>query len=68
VATAGERFDVRIDRRGDGWRVGIVEEGHVVSERACADLDEARLYASTVRQHADWLSEERFREYYRLEG
>jgi hypothetical protein len=39
-----------------------------VSERACADEAEAELYASTVRQHAGWLSQERFREYYRLEA
>jgi len=38
----------------------------VVHERACRDGAEARLFASTVRQHIYWLSPERFREYYRL--
>ncbi|HSJ50357.1 MAG TPA: hypothetical protein VLA90_03600 [Actinomycetota bacterium] len=40
--------------------------GRVVSSRACRDQAEAGRYASTVRQHARWLSEEKFREYYRL--
>jgi hypothetical protein len=37
-----------------------------VSERACTDQSEARLYASTVEQHIDWLSEDQFRRFYRL--
>jgi hypothetical protein len=40
--------------------------GREVSTRACSDETEARTYASTVRQHAYWLSEAKFREYYRL--
>ena len=40
--------------------------GREVSTRACSDETEARVYASTVRQHAYWLSEDKFREYYRL--
>jgi hypothetical protein len=60
-------FGVRIASDGSGWRVEIVDpEGGVVSDRACRDGDEARTYASTVRQHIYWLSAEKFREYYRL--
>jgi hypothetical protein len=53
---------------GDGgWRVAIVDpDGREVSSRACRDETEARTYASTVRQHARWLSEPAFRRYYRL--
>jgi len=40
--------------------------GREVSARACAHETEAWVYASTVRQHAYWLSEGKFREYYRL--
>jgi hypothetical protein len=39
-----------------------------VSARACRDEVEARTYASTVRQHIEWLSEETFRSYYALGG
>jgi len=57
-------------RGGEGsWRVAILSPaGEVVSERACRDGAEARTYASTVRQHIYWLSAEKFREYYRIEG
>jgi hypothetical protein len=41
-------------------------DGREVSARACRDESEAWTYASTVRQHAYWLSEQKFREYYRL--
>ena len=41
--------------------------GATVSERACRDEAEARIYASTVRQHIEWLSEEKFAQYYALE-
>jgi hypothetical protein len=52
---------------GGGWRVLIVDaEGVAVSERACTDEVEARTFASTVEQHIHWLSEEKFRRYYRL--
>lgn len=59
------RVDVRhVD---GGWSVVIVDpRGRGVSTRACRDETEAWTYASTVRQHAYWLSEEKFREYYRL--
>jgi len=61
------RYAVRVDRREGGWSVRILDPGGTqVSERACADEAEARTYASTVRQHVYWLSEERFRQYYRL--
>jgi hypothetical protein len=50
-----------------GWIVTIVDpDGREVSERACRDETEANTFASTVRQHAGWLSEGRFREIYRI--
>jgi len=59
------RVVVRDDR--DGWRVTIIDpSGRPVSERACRDEVEARTLASVVRQHIYWLSERKFREYYRL--
>ena len=63
---AGENgYDVRIEDAPSGWRVVIRDpEGHVVGERPCSDGAEARIYASTVRQHIYWLSPEKFREYY----
>jgi hypothetical protein len=54
-------------RDAGGWIVAIVDPaGREVSSRACTDDVEARTYASTVRQHVEWLSEPRFREYYQL--
>jgi len=41
-------------------------DGRDVSARACRDETEAWTYASTVRQHVYWLSDEKFREYYRI--
>ncbi len=41
-------------------------DGLEVSSRACRDEVEARTFASTVRQHVEWLSEPVFRSYYRL--
>jgi hypothetical protein len=63
------RYSVDV-RRDDGrWSVVIVGPGgEPVGVRACRDEAEARTYASTVRQHAEWLSEAKFREYYRLDG
>ena len=58
---AAERYAV-----DGGWSVAIVRDGAAVSVRACRDEDEARTYASTVRQHLAWLSPPKFREYYRL--
>ena len=47
----------------------IVDAGGVtISSRACRDEDEARLYASTVRQHIGWLSEDVFERYYAIGG
>ena len=42
-------------------------DGRDVSTRACRDEAEARTFASTVRQHIEWLSEGKFREYYALD-
>jgi hypothetical protein len=65
----GNGFDVDVRGSDVGWRVAIVDpSGRVVAERACRDGAEARTYASTVRQHIYWLSAEKFREYYRIEG
>ena len=53
--------------RGARWVVTILDpDGREVSERACRDETEANTFASTVRQHAGWLSEGRFREIYRI--
>ena len=53
--------------QGTGWIVTILDpDGREVSERACRDETEAITFASTVRQHAGWLSEGRFREIYRI--
>jgi len=62
------RYAVRVDNaNGDGWRVVIVDPaGADAGDRACSDEAEARTYASTIRQHIYWLSEEKFRQYYRL--
>ncbi len=64
----GERSDgyrVRIEVPGDGWVVAVDDPtGIVVLQRACRDASEARIFASTVRQHLYWLSPQKFREYY----
>ena len=66
VAPEANGFTVEI-RDASGWSVAIVDpEGRDVSVRACRDEAEARTFASTVRQHIGWLSEQRFREIYRL--
>jgi hypothetical protein len=63
------RYGVEVRRDDGGWTVAIVDPGgREVSVRACRDEVEARTYASTVRQHIDWLSEEKFRDYYLLPG
>lgn len=68
VAARPNGYRVTTRRDGSGWSVAIVSpEGSEVAVRACRDEPEARTYASTVRQHIDWLSEPKFREYYRLE-
>jgi len=61
------RYGLVSRREANGWVVAIVDPaGREVSVRACRDDVEARTYASTVRQHIEWLSEARFREYYGL--
>jgi hypothetical protein len=63
--TNAYRVDVRED--DGGWAVAIIDpSGRDALVRPCRDETEAWTYASTVRQHAYWLSEEKFREYYRL--
>jgi len=60
-------YTVRVDLQDGSWVVRILDaDGRGVSERACADESEARTCASTVRQHIYWLSEGKFRQYYRL--
>ena len=63
------RYLVRVERARDGWEVRILDpHGSVVWTRHCSGEAEARTFASTVRQHVYWLSSEKFREYYRLDG
>jgi hypothetical protein len=67
AAAAGHR--VEVERADRGWEARIVDaDGHPVFVRPCASETEARTFASTVIQHLGWLSKEKFREYYRLEG
>ena len=71
VAVAADENGFAVEVRGEEgtWSVAILSpEGEVVSERACHDGAEARTYASTVRQHIFWLSPEKFRKYYRIQG
>ena len=63
---AAERYAVDVRSRDGGWSVALVRDGADVSVRACRDEEEARTYASTVRQHLAWLSPPKFDEYYRL--
>jgi len=66
-AAAANRYSVREEEGDRGWDVLIVDpSGREVWRRACRTASEARMFASTVRQHVYWLSEEKFREYYRL--
>ncbi|GIU99544.1 MAG: hypothetical protein KatS3mg014_1160 [Actinomycetota bacterium] len=65
--STANRYRVEARRAPTGWSVAILDpEGREVSVRACRDEAEALTYASTVRQHIHWLSEETFRRYYRL--
>lgn len=67
MSDSPNRYQVMVEDADPGWRVVIRDpSGAPVSERPCRDAAEARTYASTVRQHIYWLSEEKFREYYRL--
>jgi hypothetical protein len=66
--STGNRYTVRETWGDQGWEVLIVDpEGAVAWSRPCANQNEARIFASTVRQHVYWLSEEKFSEYYRLD-
>lgn len=61
------RYSVREAEGEDGWDVVILDpEGEPVWRRPCRTASEARTFASTVRQHVYWLSEDKFRDYYRL--
>jgi len=65
ASPSGCSVEIRRDERG--WSVAIVDRlGSDADVRACRDETEAWGYASTVRQHAAWLSPERFRGYYGL--
>ncbi len=69
AAFEGNPYSVEVEEQGQGWKVSILDaERGVVWSRACRDVHEASLLASTVRQHVYWLSPEKFREYYRLAG
>jgi hypothetical protein len=59
-------FDVAITQAQEGWLVRVSDPTGTLFERRCRDGSEARTFASTVRQHAYWLSPERFREYYQV--
>ena len=60
-------YTIRLDEAGGAWEVKILQpDGRVAFRRACAEEGEARTFASTIRQHMGWLSEARFRQYYRL--
>ena len=64
---AANRFTVDV-RDASGWSVAIVgRDGRDAFVRACRDEAEAQSFASTVRQHIGWLSEDRFRDIYRLD-
>jgi hypothetical protein len=65
--TGSNRYRVEVAHPRDGWLVTILgPSGRPVATRACRDEREAWTYASSVRQHAYWLSEGLFREYYRI--
>ena len=67
MASAPNGYSVDVRRDDQGWVAVIVApDGRGSSRRVCRDEAEARTYASTVRQHISWLSEERFRAYYQL--
>lgn len=67
-ARESNSFGVAVTKTGDAWRVSILDfAGQPVSERPFSSEELAATYASSVRQHINWLSEERFRDYYRIE-
>ena len=60
-------YSVHEEKGERGWDVVILDpSGQAVWRRACRSESEARAFGSTVRQHVYWLSEQKFREYYRL--
>jgi hypothetical protein len=64
---AADAFRVDVERGEHGWEVRILDAaGTPLSVRPCAGETEARTFASTVIQHLGWLSERKFRDYYRL--
>jgi hypothetical protein len=66
-SAAENRYSVREEEAGGGWDVVILDpQGEPVWRRACRSGPEARMFASTVRQHVYWLTEDKFRDYYRL--
>lgn len=65
--TEKNEYSVRLENGSAGWSVHILDpQGATVFNRACSDEVEARTFASSVRQHIDWLSPAKFEEYYRL--
>ena len=67
MAERSDGYRIRIEdpTAGMGWSVAVDDPtGTVVLQRACRDASEARIFASTVRQHLYWLSPQKFREYY----
>jgi len=64
---SSNRYAVEVSEIEGAWRVRILDpDGREVFERTARDEAEARAFASTVDQHRGWLSEERFRRYYRI--
>ena len=60
-------YTVHVEKGRQGWGVAIIDpSGAVALRRPCPDELDARTFASTVRQHAYWLSPERFRDYYQI--
>ena len=69
VDQTGNRYSVHVADGDQGWEVRIEDpDREPVWSRPCATESDARTLASTVQQHAYWLSEAKFREYYRLPG
>lgn len=67
ITAADLAYEVELLDTPDGWAVAVVDRhGETVFRHACRDGVEARAFASTVRQHLYWLSEETFRAYYRV--
>lgn len=68
LTVGDEPLAVRVARSTGGWEVRVLAaSGEARLIRPCADEDQARTFASTVRQHLHWLSPAKFRSYYGLE-